>query len=623
MRFQYFRFTAGLLALSLPHAAFAQDGAAASDADDIVVTASGVAQPRKETGQAISVIDRARLETLQSATITDALRTLPSLAVAQRGPVGSQTSVFLRGGNSAQTLVLIDGVRANDPSSPNGAFDFGALQTGNFERIEVLRGANSVIWGSQAIGGIISLTSLTPTEALSARAVAEAGQAGTVRTSANLGGTSGPLQGSLGAGWHRSSGISALTGGNERDGYDAISANGRLEIALGEDAAINLRGFYNRGRVEYDSPFGLGANALPESRNRQFTGYVGARAALLDGALVNRMAYSRTDIDRRGTDPVAFSFNNFVISGAVDRFTYQGQWRAADALTLIFGAEHEETRTSTSFEGATPARADNRVTGGYAQAIVRLLTGLTLTGGVRHDDYSDYGAKTTLAANAAFTPNDGSTLVRASYAEGFRAPTLSEGQPPFGNPALRPETARNIDIGVEQRLLDDRMAIGLTWFRRTSNDLIAFSFATFRSENIERARAKGIEIELAARPTDRLDLRASFSVVDAINRSPGPLLGKRLALRPRDSVTLTADWRTPWTVRVGATLSITCDSFDDAANRRRLDGYTLASVRAAVPLTAGIEAFARVENLLDTKYMTVAGYSTYGRGAFAGLRWTL
>lgn len=618
MRISILLVTTAASALVWPVATFAQ-----TDSDEIVVTASGISQPREETGQAIAVITRDRLETLQSATITDALRTLPSVAVAQRGPVGSQTSVFLRGGSSAQTLVLVDGVRINDPSSPNGAFDFGALQSGNFERIELLRGANSVIWGSQAIGGVISLTSLMPTDAIAVRAVAEAGQADSVRTSANLSGTSGALRGSIGGGYYRTSGISALTGGTERDGYDAINANGRLEIALGDNAAVDLRGFYNRGRIEYDSPFGLGANALPVSRNRQFVGYVGGRATLFDGALINRIAFTRTDIDRLGTDPVAFSFNNFDISGSIDRFTYQGEWRAGEAVTLVFGAEHEETRTSTSFEGAAPDLADNRVTGGYAQLIVRPLAGLTVTGGVRHDDYSDYGGQTTLAANAAFTPNGGTTLLRASYAEGFRAPTLSEGQPPFGNPALRPETAENIDVGVEQKLLGDRAAIGVTWFRRTSDDLIAFSFATFQSENIDRARASGIEVELVMRPTDRVDIRANFSRVDAINRSPGPLLGKRLALRSQDNVTLTADWRTPWAVRLGTTISVTGDGFDNAANTVRLDGFTLVALRASLPIAEGLDAFARVENLFDVQYTTVAGYSTYGRGAFAGVRWAL
>jgi vitamin B12 transporter len=616
MCFSQYLASAALCALALPGVACANE-----DDDTIVITASGIEQPRGETGHAITVIDRDRLDQLQSATVADALRTIAGVAVAQRGPTGSQTSVFLRGGNSAQTLVLIDGVRVNDVSSPNGAFDFGALQTGNFDRIEVLRGANSVIWGSQAIGGVVSLTSLGATDSLTLRASAEGGQAGTWRTSANASGTSGALRGSFGASWQQSDGISALVGGTERDGFDSLSANGALSIDLSRDIAVDLRGFYARGRLEYDAPFGLGANALPVTRNRQWLGHVGLRAGLFGGRLINRISFSRTDIDRDGTDPVAFSFNNFAVSGQVDRYAYQGEANISNGLRAIFGIDHERTRTRSSFEGAPATLASNRVTSAYAQLIVQPIPSVTLTGGVRHDDYSDYGINTSLAANAVWSPNDGNTRLRASYAEGFRAPTLSEGQPPFGNPALRPETAENLDVGIEQRFLGGRAMLGLTWFRRTSDDLIAFSFATFRSENIDHARSKGVELELALRPTDRLDLRASFARTDAVNRTPGALLGKRLALRPQHSAVLTADWATPWRFKLGATLTLTGDSFDDAANRVRLDGYVLAGLRAALPLGAGLEAFGRVDNLFDEKYAVVARYSTFGRGAHVGVRW--
>lgn len=620
MRYSGLFTTAALCVSAIPVAAFATD-ADSADSDIIVITASGIAQPRSESGQSITVIDRDRLDQLQSATVADALRTLPGVAVAQRGPVGSQTSIFLRGGNSAQTLVLIDGVRVNDVSGPNGAFDFGALQTGNFGRIEVLRGANSVIWGSQAIGGVVSLTSLAATDALALRASAEGGQAGSWRASANASGTSGAVKASIGASWSTSDGISALVGGTERDGFESMTANGALTIALSPAVAVDLRGFFTRGRLEYDAPFGLGANALPVTRNRQWLGHAGLRAMMFGEALENSISFARTTIDRDGSDPVPFSFNTFAISGTVDRYAYRGTANIDNGLTAVFGIEHERIRTRSSFERAVPTRAQNAVRSGYAQLVARPGAGITLTGGVRYDDYSDYGANTTFAANAVWTPGDGTTRLRASYAEGFRAPTLSEGQPPFGNPALRPETARNIDIGLEQSLVGGRALLGVTWFRRSSDDLIAFSFATFRSENIDRARSEGLEIELALRPTDRLDVRANYARVDAVNRSPGSLLGKRLALRPQDSATLTADWATPWGPRLGATLSVTGDSFDDAANRVRLDGYALVALRAALPIGAGAELFARVENLFDARYTVVARYATYGRGAHAGLRW--
>ncbi len=613
---KYLKYTVAALAI-LPASGFAQD---AENDDNIVVTASGFEQPRAETGQAITVIDRDRLETLQSTSISDALRILPSVSVAARGPVGSQTSVFIRGGNSSQTLVLVDGVRINDPSSPNAAFDFGALLTGNVGRVEVLRGPNSIIWGSQAIGGVVNVQSITPSEAFAVNAGAEYGYADSAKASVNLSGTSGIFEGSVGGAYYRADGISALVGGTEKDGYENAAANGRLKVNLSDGFALDFRGYYNRGTIEYDSPFGAGANALPVSRNRQFVGYVGANLELIDGRLQNRIAYTRTDISRLGTDPVVFSFNNFDVEGTIDRFEYHGAFDVADAATLVFGVEHERTFASTSFEGAPADVARNRVTSGFAQLILRPVAGLTLTGGVRHDDYSDYGGQTTLGGNIAYTPNGGQTVLRATYGEGFRAPTLSEGQPPFGNPNLKPETARNFDLGIEHAFIDDKARVFATYFNRRSTDLIAFSFTTFQSENIDRVKTEGLEAGFALNPTDTLDIRASYSLTNAINRSAGANFGNRLALRPQDSANLTVDWQTPWGASLGGTVLMVGDSFDNLSNTVRLDGYMLVGLRASLPITDALEVYGRVENLFNEDYVTVARYNTYGRNAYVGVR---
>ena len=611
---KYLKFSAAALVI-LPTSAFAQNAD-----EDIVVTASGFEQPRSETGQAITVVDEDRLQQLQAVSIADALKTMSGVTVITRGPVGSQSAVFLRGGNGSQTLVLVDGVRINDPSSPNAAFDFGALLTGNIGRVEVLRGPNSIIWGSQAIGGVINVQSIAPTEALVVRVGAEYGYADSVRGNANLSGTSGMFEGSVGGAYYRTDGISALSGGTEKDGYENSSANGRLKVNLNDNFALDFRGYYNRGIIEYDAAFGGGANALPVSKNRQFVGYVGAQFDLADGRFKNRISYARTDISRVGSDPVVFSFNNFDVEGTIDRFEYHGAFDVADITTIVFGAEHERTNASTSFEGAPADVARNEVTSGFGQLILRPFTGLTLTGGVRHDDYSDYGGQTTFGGNAAYSPNAGNTVLRATYAEGFRAPTLSEGQPPFGNPDLRPETARNFDLGVEHRFLDGKAQVFATYFNRRSNDQITFSFVTFKSENIGRVKTGGVELGFALQPTDRLSIQANYTLTNAINRSVGANFGNRLELRPQHSGSFTVDWQTPWKVKLGGTLLLTGDSFDNAANTRRIDGYALANIRAAVPVTESVEFYGRVDNVFDTDYTVVNRYNTYGRNAHVGVR---
>jgi vitamin B12 transporter len=588
--------------------------------DQIVVTASGIDQAKTETGQAISIIERGRLETLQNITIADALRLLPSVSVAQRGSIGSQTSIFIRGGNSAQTLVLLDGVRINDPSSPNGQYDFGALLSSNIGQVEMLRGPNSVIWGSQAIGGVINVTTLKPTKGFSVAANAEYGYADTRSVNANISGTSGMFEGSVGGGYFATDGISALVGGAELDGYKRLGTNGLLKVSLSDDFALDFRGYYSDGTTEYDSPSGIGANGLPVTNNKQFTGYVGANINLLDGALRNRIAYTRNDIARVGTDPEVGSFNNFDVSGKVDRFEYQGTLDVAKSLAvLVFGVEHERTFTSTSFEGASADLAKTNVSSGYLQLILKPASGLTLTGGVRHDDYNIYGGQTTLGGNIAYTPNGGRTILRVTYGEGFRAPTLVEGQPPFGNPNVKPETARNFDLGIEHAFLDGKAQVYARYFNRKSNNLINFSFDTFQSENIDRVKAEGFEAGFMLRPTAQLDIRGGYSLVNAINKSVINF-DKRLALRPQDSANLSLDWQSPWRVKLGTTLQMVGDSFDNASNSVRLDGYVLASVRAALPINDSFEVYGRVENLFDENYTNVAGYSTYGRSAYVGVR---
>ncbi len=603
----------------LPTSVLAQS----ENADEIVVTASGTSQPASEVGQAITIIDAAKLETSQTAVISDILRTVPSVSVARNGGVGAATSIFIRGGDSSQTLVIIDGVRINDPSSPNAAFDFGALLTGNIDRVEVLRGPNSVIWGSQAIGGVVSIQTIEPTSKFGVSARAEYGFSNTAQAQATISGTSGIVSGSLGGGYYRTDGISALAAGTEKDGYENVSANGKLKVALSDDISVNLRGYYNKGKVEFDDQFGATPDTFPFTNNEQYIGYAGLHATLADGKFRNRLSYSRTDISRIGSDiatPQTFNVNS--IKATLDRFEYHGSFDIIDAATIIFGAEHERTFASTFFPaggGAAPDQASTTVSSGFGQVILRPFTGLTLTGGVRYDDYTQYGGQTTFGANFAYTPNDGKTVIRATYAEGFRAPTLTEALLPFGNTALFPETAQSFDIGVQHSFLDGKATASATYFQRDAINLITFSFITFQSENIARARSEGVEFGLSLRPSDTFTVEGSYSLVDAKSRSVGSF-GNQLARRPKHNASISADWKTPIGASLGATISLTGDAFDNLANTRRLDGYALASIRASYPISQAIDLFGRVENLFNEKYETASRFGTLGRNAYVGVR---
>jgi vitamin B12 transporter len=197
---------------------------------------------------------------------------------------------------------------------------------------------------------------------------------------------------------------------------------------------------------------------------------------------------------------------------------------------------------------------------------------------------------------------------------------LTEGQPPYGNTDLKPETARNFDLGVEHQFLGDNVQIFATYFNRRSNDLIAFSSVTGQSENIDKVTSKGLEAGLNLTPIENFHIQASYTLVDAINRTAGANVGKKQTLRPQHNASLTADWQTPFGLSVGSSIYWVGDSFDDVANNVRLNGYALFGLRASMPVTDALELYSRIDNLLNADYTVVAGYNSFGRNATMGVR---
>lgn len=582
---------------------------------EIIVTASGVEQEAETSGQAVTIIDRETIEQRQTIVVSDLLATTPGVTVTRSGGLGTLTSVRIRGAESDQTLVLIDGVRVNDPSSPGGGFDFANLLSSTVDRIEVLRGPNSVPWGSQAIGGVVNVLTRRPSEGLQARGQIEYGDMNTLFASAGISGSSGIVSGSLSGGYLTTDGISAFAGGTEPDGYRQVGASGRVELAFTPDVRLDLRGSWADSRTELDGfppPAFAFADTAEYSTAKTLYGYAGLHADL--GALRNSIAFQIADVARDNFDPTAGPDPAFFGRGRSERYTYRGDIQALGAVRLVVGAEHEETRF---FDGSD--RFSRGVSSLWGEAILTPLAGLAITGAIRFDDDEAFGGHTTLGLNAAYTLGTGTTL-RASYAEGFKAPTLFQLYAPFlGTPTLQPEEAESWDIGIEQRLFEDRLSASVTYFSRDTTNQIDFDNATFTYGNIALAHADGFEIGLEARPTEGLSISAAFTHVDSENRSPG-FVGNDLARRPQNSASLSVDYRLPFGLSVGGTLLTVSDSFDNPANTVRLNGYTLASFRAEMPIGERLSVYARVENAFDEEYQVVSGYGTIGRAAHIGVR---
>ncbi len=608
-----------------PAIAYAED-----DGETIIVTAGRGETPLSQVGQSVTVITADDIKTRQSTAVVDLLRTVPGVTFTRNGGLGTSTSVNIRGADSDQTVALIDGVKLNDPSSPGSGFNFGNLLTGNISRIEVVRGSQSVLWGSQAIGGVINIITRAPTEDLTFNANAEYGWRDTGQVVGNVSGKFGPVSASVGAGYLRSDSFSTyneLRGATERDGYKNYGANAKFNIALSDAISVDLRGWYSNGKTGFDAVF-LPADSLETSQTEELVGYAGLNVALFDGRFRNRFAFAFTDTTRENLDLSGASpFQTFDAKGKNERLEYQGNFDIADGYALTFGAETEKSSFRTSSFGGPIARADARIDSGYAQLSATPFNGLTFTAGARHDDHEAFGGETTLAANGVYSPNDGATNLRASYGEGFKTPSLFQLFSEFGNSLLTPETSKGWDAGISQKLLDGAIEVGATWFHRNTSSQIVFvgcgaqvgictnrPFGTY--DNVARARAQGLEFDLTLKPVEALTVQANYSWIDAENRANG----LKLARRPSQSVNVVVDYVWEFGLETGATITHVGDSFDNASNTRRLEGYVLVDARASYPITKGVSLYGRVENLFDEKYETIFRYGTPRRAAYAGVR---
>ena len=617
----------GGVALSIGTAAQAQ-----ADDNVIVVTATGLEQPVSDTGTSISVLNEDDILDQQSVAVSELLQELPGVNVTQGGGFGGQTSVRIRGAESDQTLVLLNGIRINDPSNPDGSFDFGNMLAGNIERIEVLRGANSVAWGSQAVGGVVSINTTRPGDAFRFFAQGEYGTNETRRLNSNISGKIGPVGLVLGGGYFNTDGISAFSGGTEDDGYRQYSANGRLEFEIAENIRVEANAYYADSRVENDSIFPpFSSDNSQFSTAEEFYANTALVASFADGKFNNSFAFSIADINRDIINP----FFTSLPRGRSERFEYRGDYAVNDAVQLIFGGEIEDSEYEN--QGVTDATGIDSV---FLQAVLKPIDNLTITGGARHDEHEDFGGNTSFAANFSYQLDGGSTIFRGSYAEGFRAPSLIDldGRPfGFGTPDLRPETASSYELGIEQRLLDRRVTIGVTAFLRDIDDQIAFAACPVAPDpapavctagnrpfgttlNIEKTRTQGIEMTLDIRPAERFNIHANYTYLDTKNRSTGANFGNRLARRPSNSFYLNASYETKFGLKLGADLQIVGDSFDDLANSRRVDGFSLVGARASMPVTENIEIFGRIDNLFDVTYETATDFGTLGQSAYIGAR---
>jgi vitamin B12 transporter len=621
--------------------------AAAADTETVVVTATRTPQPAEKTGESIDTVEASDLETQQIAAATDALQQLPGVMVNRNGAIGQFASISLRGAEAGQTVVLVDGIRINDPSVTDDTAILGDMLVNNIDRIEVLRGPQSTLYGSDAIGGVVSiLTRRGGASPFALTASAEGGAFDTYHLNVSANGTSGPLEYGAALNWLGTRAVSAAdsrNGNPEPDGYKNIGASANIRAHISEWISIDLRGYFTNGHAAFDDNFTFTPPFTVEdskANNRQelFAGYAGVNVDLFGGTFHNRLALISTSSNRRYFDSAfdSIHLNSDDFSDVV-RLEYQGTVEPTVNDEITFGAETERSHFhGDSFSSFPPANSsDNgasRTSGYYLQAQHTLLDQITVTGGVRYEDNDIFGTHSSLKFAAAWRIPELDATLHANYGDGFKAPSLfqrfSEFSPPPGKPALKPEEASGWEVGASKAFVNDRAKVSLAYFERRATNLIDFTFCsdpTCLSQrpfgyytNVGRARATGIEAELEARLTDALAISANYTNLSAVDLTAGP--HTTLPRRPHSKATAVLTWQpnADWTV--GTSVTYVGPRFDDVGVREHLSDYTLLNIFGSWRVTERYELFARVENLFDRHYEPEFGYGAEGRGVFGGLR---
>ena len=553
-----------------PNIAQAQQETASSEDDVIVVTVNRRPQPLSQVGSSVSVISAATLEKSQQNFVIDALETIPGVAISQNGAFGGSASVSIRGAGGDRTVMLIDGVQLNDTSATGGAYNFGTLDTYNIDRIEILRGPQSTLYGSDAIGGVINIITKTGGDGFGGKMFLEGGSFNTQRGGASIHGGDELFGYSLSASGVSTDGISSAEendGNTERDGLRSYNFYGKITSELSENFRLEVMSRYSDNETDFDS-FGP-VDGDEVSHVDEFSAVARGHLELLDGSFINTFSAEYSEIDRRN---VSNGVQSYQARGSRLNFDYLGVYTVNSDFTVSGGLQHERTRSNT----LTDETFD--LTSVFGELAFTGVDGLVLTGGGRYDDHKTFGNRSTFRVTGSYEFADTGTRLIANWGEGFKAPSVFQLTYICGfcgatepNTDLNPEIAKGYELGVEQGLVDDRLTIGATYFNLKVDDAIGFDSLQGGYVNFAKTKSEGVEVRAEADVTDNIYISASYTYTDAqdlVAQSPIPR-------EPEHRFTGTLDWA--FTDEVAARLTVTHNGAEPQSEFSPiplLDGWT-------------------------------------------------
>lgn len=568
--------------------------------DPIVISASKSEQSLKEITANIEVITAQELEEKHITTIIDALKTLSNIPMGQSGGIGQQSSFFLRGFSSENTVVLIDGIRYNDPTTTKGQSQIEHLMVNDIERIEILKGAQSGIWGANAVAGVINIITKKATEVLHVGATAEYGSYATTKLGANISQRVGVLSYYFGANQIQTNGFSTLVpkGKNpdeyEDDGYKNKSINAKLNYHLSSLDTLSAQINFIDAKSEYD------AYAQPNSKTNEIhqinrLGSIGFEHRLNSEDSI-RATYSISDFDKK--DPLGYTK---AFMGKHNEGTLQGSYHYAPNSFLVVGGNVLNSKDTVS--------AKELNSKGIFLSNTNRLENWILSESIRHDTYDTFNDKTTGKIGAKYHINE-DVSIAMNYGTAYRTPSLYELYANYyGNIDLQPETTKSFDVTGSYKHLS------VTYYNNVVDNLIGYDPSTYVNEQVSgKSRFKGLELAYKNTIASDLILDLGYNRLWAKNQN-----NQYLQRRAKDTIRSALDYYGIGKMHLGINAHYIGTRYDDLVQSKQTGRYTLLGAVINYDATKNLSFYLKGDNLTDKLYQEVDGYGTAGRSFYVGL----
>lgn len=597
------------------------------DLGEVIVTATKTEQYQAQIGSSTTVLTSEDIEKMGKVTVLEILRFVPGVTVTQSGGFGGTTSIYLRGSKRGHTLVLIDGVEVNDPMSVERSFDFANLTTDNIERIEIVRGPQSTLYGSDAMGGVINIITKKGRGKPEIDLSVEVGSYNTFREFASIDGDTGKTNYSFSLSRIDSGGISRAAEGSEKDSYENVTISSKIGRVF-ESGELSFVTRFTDSEADIDDG-GYDDDPNFTSWEENFVSRLGFSQTLRSwwDHEVSLSVHSVRRKNRDEKDDVEPSdYSEDLYKGESLKFEWQHNFPLTKLGIITGGFEYEEESGSSYYysESAFGEFTDEfdrksvNNKGYYLQNQIEFMDSLFITPGLRVDDNEAFGSQTTYKVSTAYLIKPVNARLKANWGTGFKAPSLYQLYSSYGNRDLSPEESESYDFGFERSF--DRLSFGLTYFHNDFDNMIDWDPATLKFKNIERAQTKGLEVEAEFLPVKNLTIGASFTYIDTEDKETG----LELLRRPEKQVSLNINWELSeganinlGIIYVGSRKDVDFTSYP--YERINMEEYTKVDLSLGWDL-GDYQIFGRIENLLDEEYQEVYGFASEGLSFYAGVK---